>query len=292
MVAITGQVPHAADRHRRVPGSRHHRHHAADHQAQRARDRAPSGSRPRSPRRSTSPPPAAPARCWSTCPRTSCRPMGVVPGRRRWTCPATGCRARPSRRRPSAQAAALLRQARRPVLYVGGGVIKSDSHAELLRALAELAQAPVTTTLMARGAFPDAHPLALGMPGMHGMLRGRRRAAGGRPARRARRPVRRPGDRQAGRVRAARQDRARRHRPGRDRQEPRSPTWPSSATCAARWPSWPSALAARDRRGRPAGHRGLASPPPTAGSEQFPLRYTQEPAARSSRSTWSSGCPR
>jgi acetolactate synthase-1/2/3 large subunit len=64
-------------------------------------------------------------------------------------------------------AAALLRQARRPVLYVGGGVIKSSSHEEL-RALAELAQAPVTTTLMARGAFPDAHPLALGMPGMHG----------------------------------------------------------------------------------------------------------------------------
>jgi acetolactate synthase-1/2/3 large subunit len=65
------------------------------------------------------------------------------------------------------EAAALLRQARRPVLYVGGGVIKASAHAELL-ALAELAQAPVTTTLMARGAFPDIHPLALGMPGMHG----------------------------------------------------------------------------------------------------------------------------
>ncbi len=64
-------------------------------------------------------------------------------------------------------AARLLRQARRPVLYVGGGVIKSDSHADLLR-LAEVARAPVTTTLMARGAFPDSHPLALGMPGMHG----------------------------------------------------------------------------------------------------------------------------
>jgi len=64
-------------------------------------------------------------------------------------------------------AAALLLQARRPVLYVGGGVIKSDSHADLLR-LAELAKAPVTTTLMARGAFPDSHPLSLGMPGMHG----------------------------------------------------------------------------------------------------------------------------
>ena len=66
-----------------------------------------------------------------------------------------------------AAAARLLHQARRPVLYVGGGVVKSDSH-EPLRELAELAQAPVTTTLMARGAFPDTHPLALGMPGMHG----------------------------------------------------------------------------------------------------------------------------
>ncbi len=64
-------------------------------------------------------------------------------------------------------AADLLRWARRPVLYVGGGVIKANAHAELL-ALAELAKAPVTTTLMARGAFPDSHPLALGMPGMHG----------------------------------------------------------------------------------------------------------------------------
>ncbi len=67
-----------------------------------------------------------------------------------------------------AQAARMLRQAKRPVLYAGGGVIKSDSHTALLE-LAELAQAPVTTTLMARGAFPDSHPLALGMPGMHGM---------------------------------------------------------------------------------------------------------------------------
>jgi acetolactate synthase-1/2/3 large subunit len=66
-----------------------------------------------------------------------------------------------------AAAARLLHRASRPVLYVGGGVVKADSH-EALRELAELAQAPVTTTLMARGAFPDSHPLALGMPGMHG----------------------------------------------------------------------------------------------------------------------------
>jgi acetolactate synthase I/II/III large subunit len=74
-------------------------------------------------------------------------------------------------RRPNAkrvrEAAALLRAARRPVLYVGGGVIKAGADAAL-RQLAEAAQAPVTTTLMARGAFPDDHPLALGMPGMHG----------------------------------------------------------------------------------------------------------------------------
>ena len=75
--------------------------------------------------------------------------------------------ARPADQSAIEAAAALLLRARRPVLYVGGGVIKSDSHADLLR-LAELAQAPVTTTLMARGAFPDSHPLALGMPGMHG----------------------------------------------------------------------------------------------------------------------------
>jgi acetolactate synthase-1/2/3 large subunit len=66
-----------------------------------------------------------------------------------------------------AQAAALLRTAHRPVLYVGGGVLKARA-AEALRALAELTGIPVVTTLMARGAFPDSHPQALGMPGMHG----------------------------------------------------------------------------------------------------------------------------
>jgi acetolactate synthase-1/2/3 large subunit len=65
------------------------------------------------------------------------------------------------------QAAALITRAERPVLYVGGGVLKSRG-AEALRALAEMTQIPVVTTLMARGAIPDSHPLALGMPGMHG----------------------------------------------------------------------------------------------------------------------------
>ncbi len=65
------------------------------------------------------------------------------------------------------RAVQLLEESERPVLYVGGGVINADAHAELLR-LAETVNAPVVTTLMARGAFPDDHTLALGMPGMHG----------------------------------------------------------------------------------------------------------------------------
>jgi acetolactate synthase-1/2/3 large subunit len=67
-----------------------------------------------------------------------------------------------------ARAAELLAQARQPVLYVGGGVLKAHASAAL-RALAEKTGAPVVTTLMARGAFPDSHPQHLGMPGMHGM---------------------------------------------------------------------------------------------------------------------------
>ncbi len=67
------------------------------------------------------------------------------------------------------EAARMITEAKRPVLYVGGGVIKADASAEL-RELAELTGAPVVTTLMARGGFPDSHPLHLGMPGMHGTV--------------------------------------------------------------------------------------------------------------------------
>jgi acetolactate synthase-1/2/3 large subunit len=67
------------------------------------------------------------------------------------------------------EAAKMITEAKRPVLYVGGGVIKADAWAEL-RDLAELTGIPVVTTLMARGAFPDSHPLHLGMPGMHGTV--------------------------------------------------------------------------------------------------------------------------
>jgi len=67
------------------------------------------------------------------------------------------------------EAARLVLEARRPVLYVGGGVIRARAAKEL-RVLAELTGMPVVTTLMARGAFPDSHPQHLGMPGMHGTV--------------------------------------------------------------------------------------------------------------------------
>ncbi|MDH2903038.1 MAG: biosynthetic-type acetolactate synthase large subunit [Actinomycetota bacterium] len=66
------------------------------------------------------------------------------------------------------RAIALIKLAERPVLYVGGGTLKSHASAQL-RAFAERTGIPVVTTLMARGAFPDSHPQHLGMPGMHGM---------------------------------------------------------------------------------------------------------------------------
>ncbi|WGX98585.1 acetolactate synthase large subunit [Nocardioides sp. L-11A] len=67
------------------------------------------------------------------------------------------------------EAARLILESRKPVLYVGGGTIRSGASRELL-ALAELTGIPVITTLMARGAFPDSHPQHLGMPGMHGTV--------------------------------------------------------------------------------------------------------------------------
>ncbi|MEQ6902326.1 acetolactate synthase large subunit [Nocardioides sp. YIM 152588] len=67
------------------------------------------------------------------------------------------------------EATRLLLEARKPVLYVGGGTIRAGAAKEL-RTFAELTGIPVVTTLMARGAFPDSHPQHLGMPGMHGTV--------------------------------------------------------------------------------------------------------------------------
>ncbi|MEW2012084.1 MULTISPECIES: acetolactate synthase large subunit [Microbacterium] len=66
-------------------------------------------------------------------------------------------------------AAQLISEAKKPVLYVGGGVVRAGAAGELRR-FAEATGAPVVTTLMARGAFPDSHPQQLGMPGMHGTV--------------------------------------------------------------------------------------------------------------------------
>ncbi|WP_370247114.1 acetolactate synthase large subunit [Nocardioides sp.] len=67
------------------------------------------------------------------------------------------------------EATRLILEAKRPVLYVGGGTIRARAHRELAE-LAALTGIPVVTTLMARGAFPDGHPQHLGMPGMHGTV--------------------------------------------------------------------------------------------------------------------------
>lgn len=71
--------------------------------------------------------------------------------------------------RPVGQAAKMISQARRPVLYVGGGVIKANASQEL-QAFAEHTGIPVVTTLMALGSFPGSHELNMGMPGMHGTV--------------------------------------------------------------------------------------------------------------------------
>ena len=70
-------------------------------------------------------------------------------------------------RKQIAAAAEMIGRAERPLFYIGGGIVKARA-AEALRSLVEAVGAPVVTTLMARGAFPDDHPLCLGMPGMHG----------------------------------------------------------------------------------------------------------------------------
>ena len=117
------------------------------------------------------------------------------------------------------EAARLMVSSRRPVLYVGGGVIKARAWAEL-RTLAELTGIPVVTTLMARGAFPDSHRQHLGMPGMHGTV------AAVTALQKSDLIISlgaRFDDRVTGKLSSfapERHHRARRHRPGRDLEEP------------------------------------------------------------------------
>ena len=71
--------------------------------------------------------------------------------------------------RQIAQAAKMIAKAKRPVLYIGGGVVKANAHKQLAK-FVEATGIPVVTTLMALGTFPHDHPLYLGMPGMHGTV--------------------------------------------------------------------------------------------------------------------------
>ena len=206
------------DRHRRLPGGRHLRHHAADHQAQ-LPGAAPRGHRRRrSPRRSTSPRPAGPGPSSSTCPRTCCRPATEF----RWPpeidLPGYHPVSRPHGKQIR-EAAKLIASARRPVLYVGGGVLKSRATRRAARA-GRADRHPAGHHADGPRRVPRQPPAAPGHARHARLGRGGHRAAEGRPADRARHPLRRPGHRQARHVRAARRDHPRRHRPGRDRQEP------------------------------------------------------------------------
>ena len=118
------------------------------------------------------------------------------------------------------EAARLMVQSRRPVLYVGGGVLKARASAELRRSR-RAHRHPGRHHPDGARRLPRQPPAAPGHAGHARHGRRRHRAAEVRPDRRARRPLRRPRHRQAVQLRAVRQDHPRRHRPGRDRQEPR-----------------------------------------------------------------------
>ena len=219
IVVITGQVAVLGDRHRRVPGVRHRRHHDAGHEAQLADHRRATTSRASSARRSTSRPPAGPG------PVLVDFPKDVANQTMEWYWPEKvdlpgykpNVKGHPKQIKDAAR---LISEAQRPVIYAGGGILKARA-AEALRELAELTGIPVVTTLMARGAFPDEHPLCLGMPGMHGNYTAVTSMQKADLLDRARRALRRPRHRQARR---------------RSRPTPRSSTStstpPSSARCA------------------------------------------------------------
>ena len=170
------------------------------------------------------------------------------------------------------EAARLILAAERPVLYVGGGILKARA-AEALRELAELTDIHVVTTLMARGAFPDDHPLCLGHARHARQRHGRHRAAEGRPADRPRRPLRRPGHRQGVELRAGRQGHPRRHRPGRAGQGPPARRAASWATAGSSSRSWSRRSAPRSTAGAEQADTSAWRSRISGWREQFPLTY-------------------
>ena len=154
------------NRDRRLPGVRHDRHHAGRDEAQLARHRRrrhPQGRSRSVPRRHDRPAGSGADRLPEG--RLE-RDDGAGTGPTASTSLDTARPRLPIRRR-SRQLCELLLAAERPVVYAGGGILKSRA-SDALREFVELTGIPVVTTLMARGAFPDSHPLCLGMPGMHG----------------------------------------------------------------------------------------------------------------------------
>ena len=177
------------------------------------------------------------------------------------------------------EAAKLIMSAERPVLYVGGGMLKARA-AGALQELVDLTGIHVVTTLMARGVFPDSHPLNLGNAGDARQRGDHDRDAEERPVDRPRRPVRRPDHRQGRLVRPRRQGHPRRHRPGRAGQGAQA-----RRSDRRRLPAGDRG----DRPGDPGARRSAVSNSPTArrgraGSpgwqETFPTVYEQsEPGA-------------
>ena len=178
---------------------------------------------------------------------------------------AQGASAADPRGRPSAS-----RSAEKPVLYVGGGTINGDACDEL-RELAEAGGLPVITTLMGKGAFPETHPLLLRLArhARHEVVEHRDEHV--RRARRDRRPLRRPRHRQALRVRAGRDGRPPRHRPGRDLQAARR-------RHPRRRPAEEGAGRARRPRSASTAQAGVPAPEAWVHKieewrDEFPLRY-------------------
>ena len=154
------------DRHRRVPGGRHRRHHDAGHEAQLVRI-SDVNDIPRVVREAFHV-----ATTGRPGPVLVDLPKDIANQTMEWYWPEKvdlpgykpNVKGHPKQIKDAAR---LINEAKQPVIYAGGGILKANATNEL-RELAELTGIPVVTTLMARGVLPDEHPLCLGMPGMHG----------------------------------------------------------------------------------------------------------------------------
>ena len=283
MVVITGQVPHAGDRHRRVPGVRHRRHHPVGHQAQRARHRGAGHPADRSARRSTSRRPGRPGPVLVDIPKDIVDPKNPRSAMEWYwptddevatACPATSRTTKGRSRARSSEAAELILQVDAP------GDLRRRRHPQGARRRGA-----------ARAGRADRHPRRhhadgpgrvprrpSAVPRHAGHARQLHRGhvdAGERPAHRARHPLRRPRHRQGADVRARRQDHPRRHRPGRAGQGAPARRRRSSATAASSSRSW-------SRRSRELGGADAAARPQRVESRDLAAgrRTSRSPTSR------------